>query len=127
MVGAAGSNGTRIEAANNKDRNFTRSSLRVHSRGQQAVGGLFQAARRGRCRGRATSGGTCTKNLAEKIAALSEKRGRYQAILAQLEHRPGHPNFRLSNGSRRFDGKYRRETYFRTVQFSGEHKRLDLL
>jgi hypothetical protein len=33
----------------------------------------------------ATSGGTRTKNLAEKIAALGEKRGRYQAMLAQLE------------------------------------------
>jgi Transposase DDE domain len=33
----------------------------------------------------ATSGGARTKNLAEKIAALGEKRGRYQAILAQLE------------------------------------------
>ena len=33
-------------------------------------------ARQGRAR---------TKNLAEKIAALSEKRGRYQAMLAQLD------------------------------------------
>ena len=31
------------------------------------------------------SGGTRTKNLAEKIAALDEKRSRYQAMLAQLE------------------------------------------
>ena len=29
--------------------------------------------------------GARTKNLAEKIAALGEKRGRYQAMLAQLE------------------------------------------
>jgi hypothetical protein len=29
-------------------------------------------------------GGARTKNLAEKIAALNEKRGRYQAMLAQL-------------------------------------------
>ncbi len=33
----------------------------------------------------ATSGGAGTKNLAEKIAALNEKRGRYQAMLAQLD------------------------------------------
>ena len=33
----------------------------------------------------ATSGGARTKNLAEKIAALGEKRGRYDAMLAQLE------------------------------------------
>ena len=33
----------------------------------------------------ATSGGARTKNLAEKIAALSEKRRRYNAMLTQLE------------------------------------------
>ena len=33
----------------------------------------------------ATEGGARTKNLAEKIAALNEKRGRYQAMLAQLD------------------------------------------
>ena len=33
----------------------------------------------------ATNGGARTKNLAEKIAALGKKRGRYQAMLAQLE------------------------------------------
>ena len=33
----------------------------------------------------AASGGTRTKDLAEKIAALDEKRSRYQAMLAQLE------------------------------------------
>jgi hypothetical protein len=33
----------------------------------------------------ATGGGARTKNLAEKIAALSEKRGRYQAMVAQLD------------------------------------------
>ena len=32
----------------------------------------------------ATSGGARTKNSTEKIAALREKRGRYQAMLAQL-------------------------------------------
>ena len=33
----------------------------------------------------ATSGGARTKNLAEKIAVLGEKRRRYDAMLAQLE------------------------------------------
>ena len=45
--------GTRIKAVNNKDRNFTRSSLRgVHPPRRRVVGRLPQAARRGRCRGR---------------------------------------------------------------------------
>jgi pimeloyl-ACP methyl ester carboxylesterase len=35
-----------------------------------------------------TSGGARTKNLAEKIAALGEKRGRYQALLAQPAEDP---------------------------------------
>ena len=38
---------------------------------------MSRTARRG--------GGARTKNLAEKIAALNEKRGRYQAMLAQLD------------------------------------------
>ena len=33
----------------------------------------------------ATNGGARAKNIAEKIAALGKKRGRYQAMLAQLE------------------------------------------
>jgi hypothetical protein len=38
-----------------------------------------------RCRGWRDRGGARTKNLVEKIAALNEKRGRYQAMLAQLD------------------------------------------
>ena len=50
------------------------------------AGRLPQAARRGGdAEDGATGGGARTKNLAEKIAALNEKRGRYQAMLAQLE------------------------------------------
>ena len=78
--------GTRIKAVNNKDRNFTRNSLQKFIRtaderldeylrrlveADVAVGG--------------TEGGTRTKNLAEKIGALREKRGRYGAMLADLE------------------------------------------
>ena len=44
--------------------------------------------------------GARTKNLAEKIAALGEKRGRYQAMLAQLE-RTGEDQISLTDSDSR--------------------------
>jgi hypothetical protein len=48
----------------------------------------------------ATSGGARTKNLTEKIAALRENRGRYQAMLAQLE-RTGEEQISLTDPNSR--------------------------
>jgi hypothetical protein len=77
--------GTRIKAVNNKDRNFTRSSLRVFIRAaDERLEDYLKRLDEGDVADGATSGAR-TKNLAEKIAALSEKRGRHQAMLAQLE------------------------------------------
>jgi transposase len=78
--------GTRIKAVNNKDRNFTRSSLRAFIRAaDERLEDYLKRLDEGDVADGATSGGTRTKNLAEKIAALSEKRRRYNAMLAQLE------------------------------------------
>ena len=78
--------GTRIKAVNNKDRNFTRASLREFIRAaDERLNEYLERLDHGDVEDGATSGGARTKNLAEKIAALSEKRGRYQAMLAQLE------------------------------------------
>src|ERR1700677_883806 len=78
--------GTRLKAVNNKDRNFTRSSLRAFIRAaDERLEDYLKRLDHGDVEDGATSGGARTKNLAEKIAALSEKRGRYQAMLAQLE------------------------------------------
>ena len=78
--------GTRIKAVNNKDRNFTRSSLRAFIRAaDERLEDYLKRLDEGDVADGATSGGARTKNLAEKIAALSEKRGRYQAMLVQLE------------------------------------------
>src|SRR5271169_4196441 len=78
--------GTRIKAVNNKDRNFTRSSLREFiRRADQRLEDYLMRLDEGDVEDGATGGGARTKNLAEKIAALSEKRGRYQAMLAQLD------------------------------------------
>ena len=78
--------GTRIKAVNNKDRNFTRSSLRDFiRRADEWLEDYLKRLDEGDVEDGATGGGARTKNLAEKIAALSEKRGRYQAMLAQLD------------------------------------------
>jgi hypothetical protein len=78
--------GTRIKAVNNKDRNFTRSSLREFSRrADERLEDYLKRLDEGDVEDGATGGGARTKNLAEKIAALNEKRGRYQAMLAQLD------------------------------------------
>src|SRR5277367_5804060 len=78
--------GTRIKAVNNKDRNFTRSSLRAFiRRADEWLEDYLKRLDEGDVEDGATGGGARTKNLAEKIAALSEKRGRYQAMLAQLD------------------------------------------
>jgi transposase len=78
--------GTRIKAVNNKDRNFTRSSLRAFIRAaDERLNDYLERLDHGDVEDGSTSGGARTKNLAEKIAALSEKRRRYNAMLAQLD------------------------------------------
>src|SRR5271165_73534 len=78
--------GTRIKAVNNKDRNFTRSSLRTFIRAaDERLEDYLKRLDQGDVEDGATSGGARTKNLAEKIAALRQKRGRYDAMLAKLE------------------------------------------
>ena len=77
--------GTRIKAVN-KDRNFTRSSLREFiRRADEWLEDYLKRLDEGDVEDGATGGGARTKNLAEKIAALNEKRDRYQAMLAQLD------------------------------------------
>ena len=78
--------GTRIKAVNNKDRNFTRASLCTFIRAaDERLNEYLERLDYGDVEDGTTSGGARTKNLAEKIAALGAKRGRYQAMLAQLE------------------------------------------
>jgi Transposase and inactivated derivatives len=66
--------GTRIKAVNNKDRNFTRSSLREFiRRADEWLEDYLKRLDEGDVEDGATGGGARTKNLAEKIAALNEK------------------------------------------------------
>lgn len=77
--------GTRIKAVNNKDRNFTKNALAkfikaVDERLDEYLKRLDEDDA-----SESQTGGSRTKNLAEKIEALRTKRGRYSALLADLE------------------------------------------
>jgi transposase len=77
--------GTRIKAVNNKDRNFTRNSLEKFIKAaDERLDEYLKRLEEGDV-AEAATGGSRTKNLAEKIEALSKKRGRYGALLAELE------------------------------------------
>src|SRR6202047_4468532 len=78
--------GTRIKAVNNKDRNFTRSSLRAFIRAaDERLEDYLKRLDEGAVAGGGTGGGAGRQNLAEKIAALRAARGRYGSLLAELE------------------------------------------
>ena len=77
--------GTRIKAVNNKDRNFTRASLTKFI--EVADAKLDDYLRRLDQSDVSESGtaGSRTKNLAEKIAAIRERRTRCKAMLTELD------------------------------------------
>jgi hypothetical protein len=67
-------------------RKLTRASLRAFIRAaDERLNEYLERLDHGDVEDGATRGRARTNNLAEKIAALGEKRGRYQAMLAQLE------------------------------------------
>jgi transposase len=77
--------GTRIKAVNNKDRNFTRASLAEFIRLADAkLDDYLQRLDTSDAAEQAT-GGSRIKNLAEKIAAVRERRTRCQEMLAELD------------------------------------------
>jgi transposase len=79
--------GTRIKAVNNKDRNFTRASLTEFIRLADAkLDDYLQRLDTSDAAEQAT-GGSRVKNLAEKIAAIRQRRARCQEMLAELERR----------------------------------------
>ena len=77
--------GTRIKAVNNKNRNFTRASLTEFIKLADAkLDDYFQRLDTSDVAEQA-AGGSRVKNLAEKIAAIRERRTRCQAMLAELD------------------------------------------
>jgi transposase len=77
--------GTRIKAVNNKDRNFTRASLTEFIKLADAkLDDYLQRLDTSDVTEQGT-GGSRVKNLAEKIAAIRERRTRCQEMLAELD------------------------------------------
>jgi transposase/IS5 family transposase len=77
--------GTRIKAVNNKDRNFTQRSLEKFIKAaDERLEDYLKRLDEGDVL-EAGTGRRAHENLAEKIEALGEKRGRYGAMLAELE------------------------------------------
>ena len=97
--------GTRIKAVNNKDRNFTKNSLEkfikaVDERLDEYLKRLDEDDAK-----EAGTGGSRTKNLAEKIEALRTKRDRYNAMLTDLE-RSGEEQISLTDPDSRAMAAY---------------------
>jgi hypothetical protein len=77
--------GTRIKAVNNKDRNFTKGALEKFIKAvDERLDTYLKRLDEGDVAENGTHGSR-VKNLAEKIEALKEKRGRYGEMLAELE------------------------------------------
>jgi transposase len=80
--------GTRIKAVNNKDRNFTRAALSKFIReADEKLAGYMKRLDEGDAeeeRADSNSGG-CGGKLAEKIAAIRDKRARHKAMLEELD------------------------------------------
>lgn len=77
--------GTRIKAVNNKDRNFTRASLTEFIKlADKKLDDYLQRLDRSDAAERGTRGAR-VENLAEKIAAVRQRRERCKAVLAELD------------------------------------------
>ena len=77
--------GTRIKAVNNKDRNFTRASLTEFIKLADAKLDDYLQRLDQSDASESTTGGSRVKNLAEKIAAIRQRRTRCEEMLAHLD------------------------------------------
>ena len=78
--------GTRIKAVNNKDRNFTRASLRQYiDAADKRLADYLRRLDEGDAAEGGTGGGSRVQNLAGKIAVIRSKRDRLRTLLAELE------------------------------------------
>src|SRR5215217_2353931 len=77
---------TVIKAVNNKNRNFTRASLRQYIEGaDKRLADYLRRLDEGDAEEGGTGGGSRVHNLAEKIAAIRGKRDRLHKLLTELE------------------------------------------
>ncbi len=108
--------GTRIKAVNNKDRNFTRSSLEQFIRAaDERLVDYLRRLDEGDVGEGGTSGGSRTQNLAEKIEAIRNKRDGYRSLLADLE-RTGESQISLTDPDSRAMAAIRRSALATTCR-----------
>jgi transposase/IS5 family transposase len=113
--------GTRIKAVNNKDRNFTRNSLETFLKAaDERLADYLKRLDEGDAAEKATAGAR-VKNLAEKIEALSKKRGKYDAMLKQLE-RTGEDQISLTDPDSRAMAAHTRVAVGYNVQLAVDAK-----
>ena len=113
--------GTRIKAVNNKDRNFTRASLTQFINLADAK---FDDYLQRLDRSDVTENGTVgsrVKNLAEKIAAIGERRTRCKAMLAELD-RTGEDQISLTDPDSRAMAAHTRVAVGYNVQIAVDVK-----
>ena len=102
-----GVDGTRIKAVNNKDRNYTKTSLEAFIKNvDERLDEYLKRLDEGDVTESGT-GGPRTENLAEKIEALRAKRERYKDFLTDLEP-SGEDQISLTDPDSRAMAAYRR-------------------
>ncbi len=113
--------GTRIKAVNNKDRNFTQHSLETFIKAaDERLADYLKRLDEGDAPEMAT-GGARVKNLAQKIEALAKKRGRYDAMLKELE-RTGQDQISLTDPDSRAMAAHTRVAVGYNVQVAVDAK-----
>jgi transposase/IS5 family transposase len=113
--------GTRIKAVNNKDRNFTRASLaKFIKAADERLDDYLKRLDEGDVAESATQGER-VRNLADKIAALRDKRDRYGAMLESLE-RSGEDQISLTDPDSRAMAAHTRVAVGYNVQVAVDAK-----
>ena len=113
--------GTRIKAVNNKDRNFTRASLtQFINLADAKLADYLQRLDQSDVTENATVGSR-VKNLAEKIAAIGERRTRCNAMLAELD-RTGEDQISLTDPDSRAMAAHTRVAVGYNVQIAVDVK-----
>jgi transposase len=113
--------GTRIKAVNNKDRNFTRASLtQFINLADAKLDDYLQRLDQSDVTENGTVGSR-VKNLAEKIAAISKRRARCKAVLAELD-RTGEDQISLTDPDSRAMAAHTRVAVGYNVQIAVDVK-----
>src|SRR5271170_1184587 len=113
--------GTRIKAVNNKDRNFTRASLQTFIKFADAKLDDYLQRLDQTDATESKTGGSRVANLAEKIAAIGERRTRCKDMLAELD-RSGEDQISLTDPDSRAMAAHTRVAVGYNVQVAVDAK-----